>query len=321
MSAIQHSGLQACRPMRVLVTGVTGYIGGALVDRLRAAGHEPLGFARDPGRAPADLDVVQGDVLSGQGLQRALDRVDAAYYLIHSLEPGANGSLLERERRAADRFATAAQRARVERIVYLGGMAPRGAVPREHLASRLAVEHILLAAAPSAIALRASIVIGAGGRSFRFLVRLVERMPVLVLPAWREHRTQPIDERDVLASLVAALELKTHEPRSLDVAGPNVLSYGAMIERIRDLMIVARPTWGLGFNATPLASRVAAAIAGEAPELIEPLMGGLEQDVLPRTPTAAAETAALLGVRRHSFDGAVEHALAEWEHVEPVRAR
>ena len=185
-------------------------------------------------------------------------------------------------------------------------------------ASRLEVEEILLAGLPEAIALRASIVIGASSRSFRFMVHLVERMKVLALPAWREHRTQPIDVRDVQAFLLAAAT--TPHGRgglSLDIAGPDVLSYGQMIERIADLMLVRRRTLTFGRNVTPIAAPVAAAIAGEDAGFIGPLMESLAGDLLPRDERAAG----LLGVRLHRFDRAVERALREWEAGEPLAAR
>jgi uncharacterized protein YbjT (DUF2867 family) len=309
--------------MKVLVTGITGFVGAALAPRLVREGHDVRGFARDPGRVDPALGVattVRGDVVTGDGLDEALDGVDAAYYLVHSMEPVVNGSgghFSERELRSAENFAAAASRAGVEQIVYLGGFVPAAARPSPHLASRLAVEEALLGAAPRSTALRASIVIGARSRSFRFLVRLVERLPVLALPPWRGNRTRPVDERDVLASLVAALSVPEAAGRSLDVAGPDELTYGAMIERIRDLMIVGRPRVELNLTATPVASRVAAAIAGEKPELIEPLMEGLATDLLPREDHSAD----VLGVRLHRFDAAVEHALREWEASEPLRAR
>jgi len=202
--------------------------------------------------------------------------------------------------------------------VYLGGLVPAGALPSCHLASRLEVERILLDAVPAAISLRASIVIAAASRSFRFLVHLVERLPVLALPAWRARRTAPVDGRDVIALLAAAATANPAAGGSLDAAGPDVLTYAEMIDRIRHHMLVGRPALRLRFSATPLASRVAAAIAGEDPELVGPLMEGLEHDLLPGPGHDAAAT---LGVRVHSFDAAVEHALRRWEEREPLAAK
>src|SRR6201999_4384439 len=126
----------------------------------------------------------------------------------------------------------------VTRIVYLGGTAPAGETPSRHLASRLAVEDILLAAVPASVALRASIVIGARSRSFRFLVRLVERMPVMAYPAWQRNRTAPVDERDIVEALARSATSQAAAGMRLDVAGPDVVSYGELIERIADLMLV-----------------------------------------------------------------------------------
>jgi uncharacterized protein YbjT (DUF2867 family) len=303
--------------MRILVTGITGYVGGALAPRLVADGHEVRGLARDPSRCPPAFDCTRGDVLTAEGLDAALEGIDVAYYLIHSMETvggdGAPSPFADRERRSAHNFAEAAVRAGVGRVVYLGGPVPQDATLSPHLASRLAVERTLLEAVPSSVALRASVVIGARSRSFRFLVRLVERMPVIPLPPWSRSRTRPIDGRDVLTFLLSAATVEEAAGRSLDIAGPDLLTWGEMIERIRDLMIVGRPGIRLGISLTGLASRVGAAIAGEDPEFIGALMGSLGHDLLPRDEDAAA----LLGVRVHSFDRAVEHALAEWERSEP----
>ena len=306
------------RTFRTLVTGITGSVGSALAPRLLDAGHDVVGFARNPARVTLDVPVVQGDAITGAGLEEALEGVEVAYYLIHSMEPAGSGDFESRDRTAAENFARAAQRAGVQRIVYLGGPVPSDRPPRAHLRSRLEVESTLLEATPSSVALRASIVIGAHSRSFRFLVHLVERIPIIPLPRWRDFRTRPIDGRDVLAFLVDAATNEHVGGQSLDIAGPDVLTYGEMVERIAELMVVGRPPVRLPLMATPLASRVAATIAGETVELVAPLMDGLEGDLLPRDDRAAE----LMHVRRHSFDAAVERALREWEESgESLRAR
>ena len=206
----------------------------------------------------------------------------------------------------------------MRRVVYLGGLVPQDGVASRHLASRLAVERALLDAAAEPIALRASIVIGARSRSFRFLVRLIERLPVLALPDWRTHRTQPIDGRDVLEFLVRAADAPaTLAGRSWDLGGPDAMTYEELIARIAEQMLVTRPAISLGFSLTPVASVIAAAVASEDPGFITPLMESLEHDLLPRHGDAADA----FGVRLHSFDAAVERALRDWETTEEVAAK
>jgi uncharacterized protein YbjT (DUF2867 family) len=309
--------------MNVLVTGATGAIGADLVPRLAGAGHRVRAFARDPARVtdPAVAEIVPGDAVAGTGLEAALDGIDVAYFLIHSMETAAaplatdavGAGFAARDRRAAAQFAAAARAAGVGRVVYLGGLVPRDAGASPHLASRLEVEDLLLTAAPEAVALRASIVVGARSRSFRFLVRLVERVPVMPLPDWRENRTAPIDARDVMAYLVAAGTSDVVDgPLSLDIGGPEVMTYAAMIERIRDALLLARPRLDLPLRLTAVTSRIAAAIAGEDPALIEPLMGSLGTDLLPRDDRAAT----VFGVRLHRFDAAVERAMRDWDALD-----
>ena len=172
---------------------------------------------------------------------RALEGIEVAYYLIHSMEPAGPASFVERDRAAARRFARRGRgRAASRRIVYLGGLLPPGGARSAHLASRAEVEGILRDAVPASVALRASIVIGSRSRSFRAIVHLIERLPVMPLPPWRRFRTQPIDERDAVAYLAAAATASAIEGESLDIAGPEVLSYGAMIERIAALLLRPR---------------------------------------------------------------------------------
>ncbi|HTR89889.1 MAG TPA: NAD(P)H-binding protein [Solirubrobacteraceae bacterium] len=342
--------------MRILVTGVSGFAGALLAPRLREEGHHVVGLSRNPGDV-ADggralvSELLEGDVFTGRGLSRALRDVEVAYYLIHSMETsrpprtdagGGHGgfagggariplSFPERERIAAENFAQAASLAGVRRVVYLGGPVASWCEPRaqgeasesRHLRSREAVERVLRGAIADTVVLRASIVIGARSRSFRFLVRLIERMPIIALPPWRRCRTRPLDGRDLAEMLRGAGMLAQAAGRSLDLGGPEIVSYGEMIERIAALMLVSRPTVGLAVNATSAVARVAAAIAREDPELTTPLMESLGGDLLPggEHGDAHLRAARMLGVELHSFDAAVEHALREWEEVEPLAAR
>jgi uncharacterized protein YbjT (DUF2867 family) len=301
-----------------LVTGATGYVGSRLVHRLLAEGRSVRALARRP-ELLSDVEVVRGDLLTGSGLEEALEGCSTAYYLVHSMEPATgNGSFAGRDRQMATSFAEAAARAGVERIVYLGGIVPDDRSLSSHLRSRLEVEGILLSAVPDSTALRASIVIGAGSASFRILVRLVERLRVLPLPAWRANRTQPIDERDVVEFLARTPQVPEAAGRSLDVTGPDMMTYGDMIERIAEAMGVGRVPLGINRSLTPPASAVVAAVTGQPLELVRPLMESLESDLLPRDP---GEAPRLYGLRTHPFDRALDHALAEWERAESLGAR
>jgi len=347
------------RFMRILVTGASGFVGSQLIPRLSERGEDVLALAREPARVRVPAQTVRADAFTGEGLAAALEGIEVAYYLIHSMERAAQVAhpprarsrrasaqiepfaFSERDRIAAERFAREAVAAGVRRIVYLGGLLPGEAsangqaravehahtrAPKDgglarppvspHLKSRAEVERTLMSAVADSVALRASIVIGARSRSFRLLVRLVERMPALALPAWRRYRTQPIDGRDVVEMLASAASADVGG-RSLDIGGPDVLSYGAMLRRIADAMLVGRPALSLRASLTPITARVAAAIAGEDPQLVLRLMEGLTADLLPADDRAPE----LLGVRLHSFDAAVEHALREWERSEPLAAR
>ena len=304
--------------MNILVTGITGYIGSLLAPRLQRDGHSVRGFSRHPGTGAGGVPVVAGDAVSGIGLEEALDGIDVAYFLIHSMERSLDGPFAARDRAAAENFARAAKAAGTKRIIYLGGLIPERRPLSAHLASRLEVEQTLLEIAPDSVALRASIVIGARSRPFRFLVRLVERLPVLPMPAWRTRRTTPVDERDMIESLARSATNQRIAGQVLDVAGPEEVTYRQLIERIRDNLLLGRLTLGLGrMTATPIASRVAAVLAGEEYELIGPLMESLATDLL----AGESQAPELLGVRLHSLDSAIEHALAEWEATEPLAAR
>ncbi len=285
--------------------------------------------ARRRKHAPAEVEVSQGDALTGDGLALALDGVEVAYYLIHSMEHTAaeNSHFAERERTAAENFAAAAAvrgcagSCTSEASCRAGASSGRQSTRRRthssrHLASREEVERILLEAVADSLALRASIVIGARSRSFRLLVHL-RRAHARAHAARLAQIPHPADRRAGRDAMLAACATTPLTGRSLDIGGPDVLSYGEMLSDIAELMVVNRPAIRLAVNLTGITARVAAAIAGEDPELVVPLMEGLQGDLLPAEDRAAE----LLGMHLHSFDSAVEHALAEWEAFEPLAAR
>src|SRR5581483_299869 len=142
--------------MKVLLTGVSGYVGSRLLPRLQQDGHEVRGFVRHP--RDLGIPLVTGDAITGQGLDEALAGIDVAYFLIHSMEHSSDGPFNVRERTAAEKFAEAARAAGVERIIYLGGLLPAGGPSSLHLSSRFEVENILRDASPCTISFRASIV-------------------------------------------------------------------------------------------------------------------------------------------------------------------
>jgi uncharacterized protein YbjT (DUF2867 family) len=229
---------------------------------------------------------------------------------------GVNG-FTARDRTAAENFATTARDAGVERVVYLGGLLPQGGPRSEHLRSRLEVEEILLEALPRSTALRASIVIGARSSSFSILVRLVASLRLVPLPAWRSNRTQPIFEGDAIEYLARTPVTPEAEGRSLDIVGPEVMTYAEMIERIAEAIGVGRMPLPLPTTQTPAASAVVSAVTDQPIELVRPLMQSLEHDLLPRNDDARR----IYGLTPHPFERALDHALRDWERAQTLVAR
>ena len=217
--------------MRILVTGATGFVGGQLVAELLAAGHEVRALVRDPSRydAPDGVEVFQGDVLDRGSFEDSLSGVDAAYYLIHSMYAGEDFE--ERDRLAARNFTRAASDAGVERIVYLGGLGETGDQLSAHLRSRREVEYILGDGTPELTTLRASIIVGAGSVSFQIVTQLVKRLPVMIAPQWVRTQCQPIAVSDALAYLVGVVESPETAGQTYEIGGPDVLTYGEMLQQ------------------------------------------------------------------------------------------
>ena len=216
---------------RILLTGATGYVGGRLLTALEAAGYHVRCLARRPEalrhRAGPLLEVVAGDLQEPPSLGPALAGCEVAYYLVHSM--GAGRGFEEADRQAATSFGWAARVAGVRQIIYLGGLGSGHALS-PHLASRQEVGRLLAASGVPTIEFRASIVIGSGSLSFEMIRALVERLPVMVAPRWVRTPTQPIAVEDLIAYLLAGLDLNATESRVVEIGGAEVVSYEGLMK-------------------------------------------------------------------------------------------
>ena len=219
------------RPL-ILLTGGSGYVGGRLIPLLEKQGVRLRCLARSPekmrSRVQAGTEIVQGDVLDPASLDRALQGVHTAYYLVHLMS--GSKDFEKEDRQAATNFAEAAKKAGVRRIIYLGGLGD-DADPKlsPHLRSRHEVGKILRDSGVETIEFRASLVIGTGSLSFDLVKSLTDRLPVMLCPRWLTTPTQPIAVDDVLAYLLAAKDLPPGESRIFEIGSPDVTTYGGMI--------------------------------------------------------------------------------------------
>jgi uncharacterized protein YbjT (DUF2867 family) len=290
----------------IVLTGATGHVGGALLPRLLAAGHEVRCVVRDKDSAaeklPPEATLVQGDVLSGDGLDEAADGAAVAYYLVHSM--GGGGDFAERDRRAARTFGTAMARHGVQRTVYLGGL-EGGDSDSEHLRSRAEVAEVLQETAPNAVHVRAAMVVGNHSASFLMLKGLVERLPLMLTPKWLETRSQPIAIDDVTKTL-AALATYDDPPAEVQLGGADVLTYREMIRRFAQVTDHRQPLLLKVPLFTPrLSSYWVALVTPVQLGLVQPLVEGLNAETVVRTPPPPGLNDDPLG-----FDDAVREALA-----------
>jgi len=267
--------------MTTLVLGATGFVGSALVPELVACGERVRGTSRretPPGGA-AGVEWFRCDVQKPDTLAAALEGVDFVYYLVHSMGLGA-GDFRPVDREAAGNLARAAESAGCKRIVYLGGVAPRGR-PSEHLASRIEVGEILRAGRVPTLELRAAMIVGNGSASWRILRDLSVRLPVMILPRWLESRSCPIALPDVITALLDGRHVPLEKSAYYDIAGPEALSCREMIqivaaERGRHIPMLRVPVLSPRLSALWLRF-----VTSADREVARQLVLGLTQDLLP----------------------------------------
>jgi len=266
---------------RVLVLGASGYVGTNLVPYLAARGFSVRAAARRREALEAHewqgVEIVTADATNSASLDRALERIDIAYYLVHSMAAGPEFPRIDRE--AATNFRDAAARAGVKRIIYLGGLQPAEGTS-VHLASRGETGAILREGPVPVTEMRAGVIIGAGSAAFEVIRDLVFHLPGMVTPRWVRSRCQPIALDDVLQYLARLPLLPEAEGETYDVGGPEVLTYEDLMRQFGELVgrhpvIVPVPV------LTPQLSSYWLNLVTAVPtNIARALIGGLEHDVL-----------------------------------------
>jgi uncharacterized protein YbjT (DUF2867 family) len=292
----------------VLLTGVSGYVGGRLLKALEGQGYRVRCLARRPdmvrAKAGPATDVVAGDVLDRSSIDRAMRGVDVAYYLIHSM--GSSDPFEQADRDAARNFGEAAKAAGVSRIIYLGGLGNTEEALSAHLRSRHEVGDVLRESGVPVLEFRASIIIGSGSLSFEMIRSLTERLPIMITPKWVKVPAQPIAIDDVLHYLVAALELPLSKCRIYEIGGADKVSYA-------DIMLAYARQRGIRLrmiSVPVLTPYVSSLWLGLVTPLYARIGRKLIESIIHSTVVRDAAALETFAIRPMGIDDAIRHAIA-----------
>ncbi|MEI7864288.1 MAG: NAD(P)H-binding protein [Chthoniobacterales bacterium] len=304
------------RPV-VVVAGASGFVGSAMLPVL-AARCDVVALSRSKTQPMPGVRWEQCDLFSLLQTERSLAGADYAVYLVHSMLPArlTQARFEDMDFILADNFARSAARAGIKHIVYLGGIIPDDASLSRHLASRLEVERVLSARGVPVTSLRAGLIVGRQGSSFRMVTRLVRRSPVLLCPHWTRSMTQPVGLRDVVELLRFCLGREEMFGRAFDLGGPEVMSYVDLMRRTADSLHRKRIIVALPFIPTRLSVLAIRLVTGAHRELVAPLVESLRHAMVAHSPTLQERA----GISAQTFDDALEEALSGGEETRSEKA-